>query len=34
LQKLPGKVPADQLAAERHTVLRIWSELALLQGAQ
>ena len=30
LQKQPGKVPADQLASERHTVLRIWSEMGLL----
>ncbi|MBF7729861.1 bifunctional [glutamate--ammonia ligase]-adenylyl-L-tyrosine phosphorylase/[glutamate--ammonia-ligase] adenylyltransferase [Pseudomonas sp. N040] len=29
LQKLPGEVPAEQLAAERHTVLRIWRELGL-----
>jgi glutamate-ammonia-ligase adenylyltransferase len=30
LQKQPGKVAADQLSAERGTVLRVWRELGLL----
>jgi glutamate-ammonia-ligase adenylyltransferase len=29
LQKQPGKVAGDQLAAERRNVMRLWNELGL-----